>query len=94
MNLRLKRELAIAAVLLAFGLVVLPYAIYFVGVQIIGDYESEDGALGLGLTIWSALAGGEWAAWVLVLSPYAVVQLLRLAVRVARFRPRVTAVTD
>jgi hypothetical protein len=94
MIVRWKKELILAAVLIGFGLLVLPYMIYFVGLQIVGTYEGEGGALGLMLAIWAALGRGAWAAWMLVLSPYLVVQLLRVTIKIARWRPRVTPVTD
>jgi hypothetical protein len=46
------------------------------------------------LAIWEALGRGAWPAWVLLLSPYFVVQLSRLTIRIARSRLRVTPVTD
>jgi hypothetical protein len=90
----LKKELILAAALIAFGLLVLPYAIYLVGTLVIGPYDGEAGAVGLGLAIWGGLVRFEWPPWVLVSSPYLVVQLLRLALRAARSGPRVKAVTD
>jgi hypothetical protein len=92
MATRYKKEAILAAVLVGFGLLVLPLAIYMVGGQIVGPYEGE-GVWGLAVVIWQALSRGQSAAWILVLSPYAVVQLARLAVRLAR-RPRVNAVTE
>ena len=91
---RANKELLLASLLLGFGLLVLPYAVYAVGIVIVGPYEGTDGPFGLHLAIWEALARGEWAAWVLVTTPYVVVMLLRLAVRSMRGRGGVTAVTD
>jgi hypothetical protein len=94
MAARWKKELILAAVLLGCGFLVLPYIVYFVGIQIVGTYEGERGAFGLMLAIWAALGRGAWASWVLVLSPYLVAQLLRLTIKIARWRPGVTPVTD
>jgi hypothetical protein len=94
MTVRWQKELIVAAALIGFGLLVLPYIVFFVGVQIVGAYAGEGGALGLMLAIWSALGRGAWAAWVLVFSPYLVVQLVRFTIRIARWRPGVTPVTD
>ena len=84
MRNRLKAEAILAGLLVVFGLFVLPVAIYFVGQQIIGDYEG-DGALGLVLALWTALARAEPVAWILVLSPYFVVQLARLTWKIWRW---------
>ena len=84
MHGRLRNEAILAGLLLAFGLFILPVAIYFVGQQIIGDYEGG-GAVGLVLELWSALVRADAVAWVLVLSPYFVVQLLRLTWKIWRW---------
>ena len=83
-----RRELLLATAMLAFGLFVLPMAIYAVGVRVIGDYGTEAGMLDLAENIWAdLLALAPWA-WLLVVSPYVVVQALRLALRLWR-TPRV-----
>jgi hypothetical protein len=76
-----KRELIIGAALFAFGFFVLPLAIYWVGQKLIGDYAPDAGALTLAESIWADLLSFRLAAWLLVLSPYCVVQLIRLARR-------------
>ena len=48
-----QREVAIAAALLAFGLLALPFAVYFVGQQLLGDYGDGLGALALAETFGS-----------------------------------------
>jgi hypothetical protein len=80
----LKREVAIGSGLLAFGLFVLPFAIYIVGQSVIGDYGADLGMLALAETIWSDFLALRPITWVLVLSPYLVVQLLRLVRRAWR----------
>ena len=90
---RYKKELVLAGSLIGFGLIFLPFAVYIVGVEIVGPYEGE-GALGLFVSILGALGRGDWAAWILVLSPYLIVQLSRLALHVLLGRSRVTPVTD
>ena len=74
----LQKELIIAATLLAFGVLVLPAAIYWVGQQLIGEYAPDAGVLDLAETIWSDLLDLDPAAWTLVLAPYLIVQLVRL----------------
>lgn len=73
-----KKELAIAAVLIGFGVIVLPAAIYWVGEQIIGEYAPGAGMLALAESIWSDLLQLQPAAWTLVLAPYLIVQIFRL----------------
>jgi hypothetical protein len=85
-NDALKRELTIAAVLFAFGFFALPLAIYWVGSEFIGQYEPGAGALTLADRIWSGLLSLNPFAWVLVLSPYIVIQLARLIRRTWRTR--------
>jgi hypothetical protein len=79
-----KREVAIAAGLLAFGLLILPVAIYSVGQALIGDYGDDLGLFALVETIWHDFLALRPGAWLLVLSPYAVVQVIRGARRVWR----------
>jgi hypothetical protein len=82
----IKREIAIAAALFAAGLVLLPPAIYWFGRQVAGEYAGA-GPLALADQIWSDLLQLEPAAWVLVLSPFVLVQLVRLIRRTWRSRP-------
>lgn len=84
MHGRLRNEAILAGLLLAFGLFVLPVAIYFVGQQVIGEYEGS-GAVGLVVELWAALVRADAVAWALVLSPYFVVQLLRLTWKMWRW---------
>jgi hypothetical protein len=59
--------------------------IYWVGRQVAGDYAGG-GLLALADQIWSDLLQREPAAWVLVLSPYLLLQLARLIRRTWRAR--------
>ena len=70
-------------------LFVLPLAIYWVGREMIGSYSTDAsaGALTLAESIWADLLRFRLAAWVLVLAPYASVQLLRLTRRLWRAAP-------
>jgi hypothetical protein len=79
-----KREVAIAAGLLAFGLIVLPFAVYLVGQRVLGEYGEGDGALALAESIWRDLLAFRLAAWLLVLSPYLTIQLARGVRRIWR----------
>ena len=82
----IKREIAIAAALFAVGLLLLPLAIYWVGHQVAGDYQGG-GPLALADQIWTGFLQLEPAAWLLVLSPYLLLQLVRLVGRLWRARP-------
>ena len=81
-----KRELVIAAMLFGFGLLALPFAIYWVGSQMIGEYAPDASPLQLAEQIWTNLLQLEPFAWILVVSPYLVLQLARLVRRVWRRR--------
>jgi hypothetical protein len=75
---RLKQEAALLAVMLFFGIVLLPIAIWFVGDLVFGSY----GGSGYG-DFFSSLSGklrsGNLVAWFLVLAPWLTVQVIRLA---------------
>lgn len=79
-----RRELIIAVAMLGFGFFVLPAAIYGFGVRVVGTYAGDNGLLGLAESIWVDLLRLAPAAWILVLSPYALVQALRLTRRLWR----------
>jgi len=81
----IKREIAIAAALFAAGLILLPPAIYWVGRQVAGDYAGG-GPLAFADQIWADFMQLEPAAWLLVLSPYLLLQLARLIGRTWRAR--------
>jgi hypothetical protein len=72
-----RREIAIAAGLIAFGLLVLPFAVYLVGQRMLGEYGDGEGPLALAESMWLDLLGLRLPAWILVLSPYLTVQLAR-----------------
>jgi hypothetical protein len=77
----LRRELIIAGVFVPIGAILLPIAIYMVGQSLLGTYSEQGYGIGrLYGDIFSDLAAGFPAAWILVLSPWLAVQLLRLSV--------------
>jgi hypothetical protein len=85
---RTLKETVLALALLAFGLICLPALIYLVGQQLVGEYA--DGLVGLYEAIGGALFQGNWFAWILVLSPYITVQLLRFSFWLRRRRRTAT----
>jgi hypothetical protein len=72
-------EAALFLGLLLFGLVVLPTAIYVVGGKVFGEYGAP-GFGGFFGDLGSRIRSGDAVAWFLVLSPYLVWQVLRLAI--------------
>ena len=84
MQTTLKRELVLAGSLVGFGIFVLPGAVYLVGQTVVGEYPADGGVLALAANIWAQTVRGNPMALVLVLGPYGIVQLLRLARRLWR----------
>ena len=81
---RFKKELILAAIFVGCGLLLLPPAVYWVGAQVVGEYANDGGVWTLMVNVWSDLIHGSLLAWILVLSPYLIVQSLRLARGVGR----------
>ena len=81
-----QREVGIAAGLFAFGLIVLPLVVYLVGSRVLGEY-SGSGALGLAESVWLDLLALHPFTWLLVLSPYLLVQLWRALRGIWRRKP-------
>jgi len=81
-----KRELVFATVLVGFGILALPFAIYWVGTGLIGEYAPDTNAFTLAEQVWTDLLALDPFAWMLVLSPYVVVLVARLLGRVWRTR--------
>lgn len=74
----LRREALVLAIFGGFGLLGLPGMVYFVGQQLLGEYR-PDATVG---TFYADLYGhlvalSPWA-WLLVMGPWLVIQLLRL----------------
>lgn len=82
----LRKELLLALSLLGLGLFLLPPAVYWVGRQVVGEYEGENGLWGLTLELWAAALGANPLALILITSPYLIVQALRLSRRLRRRR--------
>lgn len=71
------KELALFLALFFVGLAVMPFAVYFVGEQLFGDYGG-DGYAGFFGTLSEKIRSGDRIAWFLALAPYLVWQILRL----------------
>ena len=81
------KETLLVFFLFALGLFVLPAFVYFVGEQVVGDYEA--GLLGFYESIGDALMSGNPFAWLLVLSPLLSIELVRFWLWLRRQRPGV-----
>lgn len=71
------RELLLFIVLGAIGIVTLPLAVFYVGNEVFGAYGGDGFGHFFG-SILARLARGDRFAWLLVLSPYLVLQLFRM----------------
>ena len=79
-----RREVVIAAWLLGFGLLALPFGVYVVGQRVLGEYGEGLGPMDLAESVWLDLMSFRPAAWILVLSPYLTIQLARGVRRIWR----------
>ena len=79
------RELTWLAAALLVGLIVVPLGVHFVGMKVLGPYPS--GGLGDYLRdYYAGLGRGLRSQWILVLGPYVLICIVRLAVRLGRTR--------
>ncbi len=88
-----RREAAILAGALAFGLLVLPFLIWLVGHRALGPYTHGDNPRGLGaITLFSdylsGLAHGWIGYWVVALGPAVLLIGARLWLALVRHFPR------
>lgn len=74
-----RKEGAVFAVFLFFGLIVLPVLIWFVGKAVFGAYGGAGFAEFYG-TLSGKIRSGDLVAWFLVLSPWLAWQVMRLTV--------------
>lgn len=83
----MRRESVLFLWLILGGLFVLPALIYVIGKALFGEYGGS-GFTAFYANFHSGLRDGETAVWFLVLSPYLVMQLLRLTFRAFRMAGR------
>ncbi len=79
-----RRELGIFALLLGFGLLVMPFLIYLAGVLTLGPYEG--GLLAFLRSLLGAVFTAKPTAWLLVVGPYLLFTAVRLLTRPFRRR--------
>ena len=89
-----KFELILALALLAVGLLLVPLVLYWAGGAVAGEYAGERGVWDLLLHVWGDAGRGRISAWILFLTPYLAVQLLRLSIALLRRPAVVTDLTD
>jgi hypothetical protein len=75
---RVKKEALLFLALLFFGFVIMPIGIWFVGKAVFGEYGGAGYADFFG-NLSAKIRAGDTVAWFLVLSPWIVWQILRLA---------------
>lgn len=88
----LARESLLALGLIAFGLIALPALVYVVGQRVVGEYS--EGMAGLYAAVGDALIAGNFFAWILILSPYLCVLLIRCILWLRRPRKTVNQLTN
>ena len=74
-----RRELGFFALLFGFGLLVMPFLIYFAGVLTLGPYEG--GLLAFLGSLMGAVFTAKPSAWLLVIGPYLMFTVIRLLTR-------------
>ena len=74
---RLRFEIVFGAVCLAFGLLVLPALVYWVGTTMLGPY-TDGGLADFYGALFRDLFAGSGRAWLLALGPYVTLLLLRI----------------
>ncbi len=88
---RAERELIIFAVGLAFGLIAMPFLIWFVGNRMLGPYSHGQnphaGPFALAADFLLGLVHGSVVFWMVALGPAVLVLLLRLFVALWRALP-------
>ena len=80
----LKKEILLALWLVGSGFFALPPAVYWVGQQVVGEYEGGEGVWGMTLDLWSGVVSANPMALLLVSSPYFIIQTLRISRRLRR----------
>ena len=89
---KLAREALLALGLIAGGLIALPALVYVVGRRVVGVYA--DGMAGLYAALGDALIAGNVFAWILILSPYLCILLIRCLLWLRPSRQTVNQLTN
>jgi hypothetical protein len=75
---RVRFEIVLASILLAFGLFVLPAMIYWVGILLLGPYGEGSGLGRFYADFFGDLVAPSARTWALALGPLVLISLLRL----------------
>lgn len=81
-----RKELVVAGLLIGFGVLLLPFAVYWVGQRVVGEYAQDASVFDLAEQLWWDLLQLSLPAWTLVLAPYVIVLLVRLTSVIWRHR--------
>lgn len=76
-SISIRKEAILLLILFVAGIVLMPAGIYFVGQMIFGNYAG-DGFGGFFGAIGKKLISADGVAWLLVASPYLILQCLRI----------------
>ena len=76
-SLSIRKEALLLLVLFAAGIILMPAVIYFIGQMIFGNYGGDGFGFFLG-AIGKKLITADGVAWLLVASPYLILQCLRI----------------
>ena len=76
-SLSIRKEALLLLILFAAGIVLMPAVIYFIGQMIFGNYGGDGFGDFFG-TIGKKLIAADGVAWLLVASPYLILQCLRI----------------
>jgi hypothetical protein len=89
---RARRELAIFTVALLFGLIAMPFLIWFAGNRVLGPYlhgqNPRAGPFALAADFLMGLVHGSAVFWLVALGPAVLLFLLRLFIALLRALPR------
>ncbi len=76
-SISIRKEAILLLILFVAGILLMPAAIYFIGQMIFGNYGG-DGFGGFFGAIGKKLTAADGVAWLLVASPYLILQCLRI----------------
>jgi len=85
--MKIKRESAVLAFSAAAGFLLVPMAVFLTGQEVFGPYRDGAGMLSFYADFQSGLLAGDPIPWIMFISPYCLVQWLRLLAFPLRGQP-------
>lgn len=85
--MKIKRESAVLAFSAAVGFLLVPMAVFLTGQEVFGPYRDGAGMLSFYADFQSGLLAGDPIPWIMFISPYFLVQWLRLLALPLRGQP-------